>query len=332
MRKRDGKSDTFAHGRKLVTSLLSVSHRECIQGAPLQGKHNLEGAARNGLGVVLGGRQGAAGNASPSPLDLFTAPVPLFLRTAGVNLGWPRWEASSLRNAEPLKSLIFKINTMFRLVPTLLASILLFTTDSTSAASSSHASPIEALRLFAKCDASLFNALKENSDLLGTGVEVKKRGKAATIAVENPLAEKGRDQVFSEPVVIDGLRFIAWHDEVSYDFEFGGFLFWGFRAEGSLNAVAKKINGMLSTSEKLVDAGNTWARAEIRGIGDPVDSWRPSNAGTGTVTANGSVERVLFLESGADNQTNVFCTLQGSVTPALLQVLRPDLTNAEYPE
>ncbi|WP_313369546.1 hypothetical protein [Achromobacter animicus] len=220
---------------------------------------------------------------------------------------------------------------MFRLVSTLLASTLLFTTDSASAATISHVSPTEALRLFARCDASLFNALKENPNLLGTGVKVKTRGKAATIAVENPLAEKGRDQVFSEPIIIDGLRLIAWHDEVSYDIDFGGFVFWGFRAEGGLNAVAKKINSVLPTSEKLVDAGNTWARAEIRRIGDPVDSWRPNNTGTGTVTANGSVERVLFLESGTANQTNVFCTLQGSVTPALLQVLRPDLTNAEYP-
>lgn len=220
---------------------------------------------------------------------------------------------------------------MSRFFPTLLASIFVFAASSALAAGNAPASASEALRLFARCDASLFNALKENPNLFGTAVEIKKRGKAATIAVGNPLSEKGRDQIFSKPLDVDGLRLIAWHDEVSYDSELGGFLFWGFKAEGSLKAVAKKINAVLPASGQLVEAGDVWARAEIRTVGDPADSWRPSGAGTGTVTAKGSVERVLMLQSDAADQTNVFCTLQGSITPPLLLALRPDLTNAEYP-
>jgi len=221
---------------------------------------------------------------------------------------------------------------MSRFILTLFASILLLATFSASAAGSSPASANEALRLFARCDASLFYALKENPNLFGTAVEVKNRGKAATIAVGNPLSEKGRDQVFREPLDVDGLRLIAWRDEVSYDTKLGGFLFWGFKAEGDLKTVAKKINAVLPASGKLVDAGDVWARAEIRMIGDPVDSWRPSRAAGGTATSKGSVERVLLLESEAAGQTSVFCTLQGSITPPLLQALRPDLTSAEYPE
>jgi len=54
-----------------VTSLLFVSHGECIQGAPFQGKHNPEGATRNGSGVAFSGWEGSAGNAFSSPPDLF---------------------------------------------------------------------------------------------------------------------------------------------------------------------------------------------------------------------------------------------------------------------
>jgi hypothetical protein len=217
---------------------------------------------------------------------------------------------------------------MSRFVPALLASLFVLA----SATGISPASASEAFRLFARCDASLFNALKEKPNLFGTAVEVKKRGKAATIAVENPLAEKGRDQVFRKPLNVDGLRLVAWHDEVSYDFELGGYLYWGFKAEGSLNAVAEKINAILPASRKLIDEGNVWARAEIRTVGDPVDSWRPSDANSGTVTPKGSVERVLMLESDDAGLIYVLCTLQGSITPPLLQSLRPDLTTAEYPE
>jgi len=194
------------------------------------------------------------------------------------------------------------------------------------------ASASEALRLFTQCDASLFNALKENRNLFGSSVEVKNRGNAATIAVANPLSEKGREQTFKEPTEVNGLRLIAWRDEVSYDVELGGFLFWGFKAEGDLKTVAKKINAVLPESGKLVDAGDSWVRPEIRMIGDPVDAWRPNRASGGTVTPKGSVERVLLLESEVPGQTSIFCTLQGSITPPLLQALRPDLTNAEYPQ
>ncbi len=215
---------------------------------------------------------------------------------------------------------------------TLLASSLILAAPSVSTAGSPPVSANEALRLFARCDASLFNALKENPNLFGAPVEVKSRGKAATIAVGNPLSDKGRDQVFKAPLDIDGLRLIAWHDEVSYDEELGGFLFWGFKAEGDINAVAKKMNAVLPASGKLVNAGDVWVRAEVRMIGDPADAWRPNRAGSGTVTPKGSVERVLMLERDADGQTTVLCTLQGSITPPLLQALRPDLTIAEYPQ
>lgn len=194
------------------------------------------------------------------------------------------------------------------------------------------ASASEALRLFTQCDASLFIALKENRNLFGSSVEVKNRGKAATIAVANPLAEKGREQTFKAPTEVNGLRLIAWRDEVSYDVELGGFLFWGFTAEGDLKTVAKKINAVLPESGKLVDAGDSWVRPEIRMIGDPVDTWRPNRASGGIVTPKGSVERVLILESEVPGQTSIFCTLQGSITSALLQALRPDLTSAEYPQ
>lgn len=212
----------------------------------------------------------------------------------------------------------------------LLASIISLNVSSASATETPSAS--SALRLFAQCDASLFKALKENHGLFGSAVEVKNRGNAATIAVTNPLSERGREQAFKEPTEVNELRLIAWRDEVSYDVELGGFLFWGFKAEGNLNTVAKKLNAFLPESQKLVQEGDSWARPEIRMIGDPVDSWRSNRASSGTVTPKGSVERVLLLESGPPGQTNIFCTLQGSITAPLLQALRPDLTSTEYPQ
>lgn len=221
---------------------------------------------------------------------------------------------------------------MSKLALIVLSSIISLSAGSAWAEGNQITSESEALRLFTQCDASFFNALKENQKLFLSSVEVKNRGNAATIAVANPLSEKGREQVFKEPIEINGLRLIAWRDEVSYDVKMGGFLFWGFKAEGDPKTVAKKINAFLPELGKLQNVGDSWVRPEIRMIGDPLDAWRPNRGSGGTVTPKGSVERVLLLESEAAGQTSIFCTLQGSITPPLIQTLRPDLTSTEYPQ
>ncbi|QWT46781.1 hypothetical protein [Azospira inquinata] len=213
-----------------------------------------------------------------------------------------------------------------------LASALFLGIGSALATDSQATGASDALRLFTQCDASLFKALKENKTLLGPSVIVQNQGTAATIKVANPLAENGQEQLFTNPLEINGIQLISWHNEVLYEEHLGGFLFWGFKANGTPQTIAEKLNAILTTPQKLEKTGDTWARAEIHVIGDPLGSWRPNRASAGIPTPKGSVERVLLLESEAPGQTSIFCSLQGSLTPPLIQLMRPDLTTAEYPQ
>jgi hypothetical protein len=206
-----------------------------------------------------------------------------------------------------------------------------FSPPSIAESDTSHALGLEALSLFAQCDASFFNALKKQPDMLGSEVKIQNRGSSATITVNDPLSEKGSEQHFKSPVVINGLRLIAWHNNIEYNVTMGGFLFWGFKVNGDPDAVAKTINAMLPDSRKVTKSGPGWARGEIHNIGDPFDVWHPGGAG-GTVAAKGTVERVLLIEQESPLETNVYCSLQGSITAPLLQQSRPDILTSEYPK
>ena len=192
-------------------------------------------------------------------------------------------------------------------------------------------SKTEAFRLFTQCDESLFNALKKTPGMFGPSVRVENRGAATTISVPDPFSQSGNEQTFPAALQIAGLSVFAWHNELQYDVTLGGFLYWGFKINGEPKQVASKINALLPESRKLTRAGDLWVRSEMRLIGDPVGTWRPGGQ-SGTVTAKGSVERVLLVEEESPSVTTVYCSMQGSITAPLLQTIRPDLLPSEYPQ
>lgn len=214
---------------------------------------------------------------------------------------------------------------------TLLTAMLLFATMSHGEEKVMASSPEEGLRLFAQCDAALFQALKKSPDIFGTSVQVEPRGAAATLVVPNPLSPKLNEQAFKSPVPAAGLRLLAWHNEVAYDVDMGAFLFWGFKVEGNPATVAAKINALLPERRRLSSFGVSWAHAEKRVIGDPIGHWSPGGE-SGVATQKGTVERVLLIDQDAPGVSILYCSLQGSVTAPLLQTLRPDLLSKEYPQ
>lgn len=216
-------------------------------------------------------------------------------------------------------------------VPALLAALLLSATASFAQDKAVVNQPEDGLRLFAQCDAALFQMLKKHPDLFGSSIQIESRGNAATVAVPDALSQKGNEQVFKNQLDVAGLRLFAWRNEVAYDVDIGGLLFWGFKIEGSPATVAKKVNAILPEGRKLAPVGPFWARAEKRSIGDPIDVWR-SGGNSGVATKKGMVERVLLVEEDGPGTSSLYCSLQGSVTAPLLQKLRPDLLPSEYPQ
>lgn len=183
-----------------------------------------------------------------------------------------------------------------------------------------------ALVAFMQCDQSFFARLSANPQSFGPAVAVSATGGVASPTVPDPLSEQGQVQTFRQPVEVDGLKLMAYRNEVSYDDTMGAFVWWGFDVEGSETSVAKVVNQLLNPEQRLVKTNGYWARGEYRQVSDPLDAWQRGGQGSGTVTAKGSVERVLLIEKHeTKGRVKLYCTLQGSVTSPLLQLLRPDL-------
>lgn len=184
---------------------------------------------------------------------------------------------------------------------------------------------------FAQCDSSFFTLLGASPQLLGADVKIASRGAAAAPAVPDPLAEAGRLQIFSKAINASGLRLLAWRTEVTHDVSLGSFLFWGFDVQGSPDDVAGVVNRMVPPTQRLLKLGADWVRPEYRRIGDPIDQWRRGGQ-SGAVTEKGTVERVLLVEAHeTSGRSKLYCTVQGSLSPTLLERIRPDLPPSMYP-
>lgn len=184
----------------------------------------------------------------------------------------------------------------------------------------------ELITAFARCDASFFTLLESRHRLLGPDVKMSIRGDAAAPAVQDALVETGQLQTFAKPVNASGLRLLAWRNEVSQDVSLGAFLFWGFDVEGKPDAVAQVVNRMVEPGQQLLKLGSDWARPELRRVDDPIDQWRHGGQ-PGTVSKKGEIERVLLIEAHElPGRSKLYCTLQGSVSAALIERIRPDLS------
>lgn len=220
---------------------------------------------------------------------------------------------------------------MFKPLSVLVCALLIGNSTAFAQAPATKATPEDVLRQFALCDSSLFYTLKDHPNLLGPAVQIDNRGDVATIAVPDSLSAKGNFQEFKSPVIIDGLQLLSWHNEVSYDVDIGGTLFWGFKIGNDPATVAKKLNALLPSDKKLLRLGAGWARPEMRSVGDPLDTWK-SGGESGTVAQKGKVERVLMIEVESPGKSSLYCSLQGSLTVPLLKRLRPDMLPVELPQ
>ncbi|MFL1389862.1 hypothetical protein ACI77F_19565 [Pseudomonas tritici] len=187
-------------------------------------------------------------------------------------------------------------------------------------------SPEQLFSDFSRCDARFFETLNTASLPAGT-LRVAKQGAVTAPVVMNPLQEGGRYQPFEQPLVVNGVRLVGYQNEAMVLQGVGKILFWGFVAEGSVKDVTARLKPLIADNARVAPDRGSFSRVDIRRVGDPIGQWRTEGlAGPGVATPFGYVERILSLEKGTtETRTKIFCSLQGTVTPPLLQVYRPDL-------
>lgn len=191
--------------------------------------------------------------------------------------------------------------------------------------------PEQIFQRFAQCDDTFFRALPADASALAPYLSLDSHNGVASPKVANRLLEGGRFQSFQQPLEVNGVKLVGYYDDAASLSKLGDFFYWGFVAEGTADSVQEKLRPLIADSARLSRQRDSWARAELRKVGDPIREWRTDSLpGAGMPTPFGQVERVLLIEPGAaeppfNGKVKVFCSLQGTVTPPLLQVYRPDL-------
>lgn len=215
---------------------------------------------------------------------------------------------------------------MFR---TLLAGLCTLTLVSTAQAQTV-TTPEQLLSEFSRCDASFFESLRD-ARLPAGSLRLADYGSVKAPSVMNPLQEGGRYQPFDTPLVVNGVRLVGYYNEAQSLNTIGDLLFWGFIAEGEPKDVAARLTPLVANNSRFTEQRGAFNRVEIRRIGDPINQWRTEGlTGPGVATPFGFVERIFVVDKGdsalpISGRTTIFCSLQGTVTPPLLQVYRPDL-------
>ena len=132
-------------------------------------------------------------------------------------------------------------------------------------------------------------------------------------------------QHFTPAVDDQGLRLTSYYDRVMDLDEEGVYYFWGFEIDASREQVMARL-----PQANWQKAGEYFiSRPRLKA--DANTAWQDNPAAAeGIAPAAGSAEKVLMLSVEA-GKTRLLCSLQGSISGALLQQERPDIIQGATP-
>lgn len=188
----------------------------------------------------------------------------------------------------------------------------------------------ETFRAFSACDAGFFKAIKREEANWAPVTQLGARDEFAWIKVPQRASSERSTAPFSSPIPLAGLTVLSYFDEVSDLGSSGMTYFWGFVVAGKVDAVAAQLKHLIHDGGRLRRSNDHYARSEVK---LPGTGWLRVNVPAGTAAGTTRIERVLVIEPSGTNpdEVRVSCSLQGGVTAALLQELRPDIDASEHP-
>jgi hypothetical protein len=178
-----------------------------------------------------------------------------------------------------------------------------------------------------RCDGSFFESLRRHAAEFSSAPQFTKTSGLAYFKVQDRAAPERSVLKFAAPFKLHGFEVVGYFDEfmgVSAD---EAFVSWGFLLRAPLEDVVKGTENVVWDSVRLQRDGPVFARSELWDHAKQTEGWQKLNTPGGVEAQTGTVERVLLIESYEKDPslTRFGCSLQGAVTPDLLQQVRPDV-------
>lgn len=176
---------------------------------------------------------------------------------------------------------------------------------------------------FFQCNNQFFKQLATNKTFFSQYTDLATIDNFAYIPVEKVEYNKNNKVLFKKPIQYKGLKILGYQNIFIPTPLSGQFYYWGFIFDNKLENVKqslKNINWLGYNNSIFIANPKIYDRKGKRKI------WQDNPYAIDMVIPRlGTVEKSLYLEAITDNQSRIFCSIQGDLDKNILYSVRPDM-------
>ncbi|MWN32846.1 MULTISPECIES: hypothetical protein [unclassified Gilliamella] len=187
-----------------------------------------------------------------------------------------------------------------------------------------HSETDEVIDTFLQCDNQFYKQLDKHQESMRNYVDLAVTANNVThIPIESSQQDDKNKVMFKKPLEYRGLKIIGYQNIYVKTTLSGLYLYWGFIFDNQEDEVKSTLNNI---SWLPYNTNAYIANAKIYDFNAKPMKWQDDPYAIDGVTPKfGTISKALYLENFANNQTSVFCSLQGDLKKEILLEDRPDL-------
>lgn len=177
---------------------------------------------------------------------------------------------------------------------------------------------------FLQCDSQFFEQLAKNKKYFSQYADLDSFENIAYIPIKSmEYDDKGNTTMLKQPIKYKGLTIVGYQNIFIPTTLSGKFYYWGFILDNNLDEVKntlKDINWLAYNNQVYI------ANSKIYDQKNKALLWQDNPYSIDMVIPRlWTVEKSLYLENIADNQSRITCSIQGDVEKDILYLTRPDM-------
>jgi gas vesicle protein len=177
---------------------------------------------------------------------------------------------------------------------------------------------------FLQCDNQFFEQLAKHQESINQYVDLATTPEQVTYIPVKAIQNLDENQVMlKKPLEYHGLKIIGYRNIYIPTSLYGYFLYWGFIFDNNEIEVKNALNNInwLPYNTNIYIANSQIYDHKL----NPATWQDDPYAIDGVIPRIGTINKALYLEQIANNQSSVFCSIQGDIEKKELFVIRPDL-------
>ncbi|MWN90019.1 hypothetical protein GQ597_04765 [Gilliamella sp. Pra-s65] len=177
---------------------------------------------------------------------------------------------------------------------------------------------------FLQCDNQFYTQLDKHQKSIKQYVDLATTTDNVTYIPVESIHQADKNKImFKKPLEYQGLKIIGYQNIYVPTALSGHYLYWGFIFDNQEDEVKNTLNNI----NWLAYNTNTYiANAKIYDLNAKSSEWKDDPyAIDGVAPRFGTINKALYLEKFATNQSSVFCSIQGDLKKEILLEDRPDL-------